>query len=135
MKWQLTHITKSGNQIGVQDGYRMVWAIRYHDGRIAYDYPEILPAYIKNEVEKTFVKMYRDKVVCSYNNCKYCKDINNIGVGYCRHMNGHEYNIKNKHIKTIANHKNKLEVTKCSLYSSIDKEKDYMHEGRYRVSK
>lgn len=55
-------ITQTGKRMHVENlvtGF-CDWPIRYDDGRIAYDYPERLPKYIKSQVAKAFRRLIGD---------------------------------------------------------------------------
>lgn len=48
------HIVVEGGRLKVTDGWICDWPIRYPDGRIAYDRPEIIPEYAKRAVTAWF---------------------------------------------------------------------------------
>ncbi len=115
-KWQITSISRSGNEICISDSWRNDYAIRYEDGRIAYDHPESLPKYIKEEVKKQFDAMFSENLMCVHVNCKYNK-LHANSNGYCRHMNGVRFNVKTGLIKEVNN-----VVVGCRLHKLDDGE-------------
>ena len=52
-KYRIRRISEHSMQLDHPSGYSQ-YPIRYDDGRIAYDWPEIVPKYIKKAIEKAF---------------------------------------------------------------------------------